>query len=425
MSVLDELPSPNPQRLAVRVAPRALRHIRAGHPWVFDHSIESTSLPGSPGDLAVVFDSKRNFAGIGLWDPNSPIRIRMLHAGKPRAIDDEFWAERIDATLALRSGLIHSAATTGMRLVHGENDLMPGFTVDRYDTTLVVKIYSEAWLPHLNDVLLVLLDRCGRAGLKIDRVVTRASRQVRSVMPDLDGAVVLGDEPSEPVVFLENGLKFYVDVVRGQKTGHFLDQRDNRLMVRSFAGGRRVLDVFSSTGGFSVNAAAGGATSVLSVDLSSSALYLAKKNMALNAELPAVAECDHDIEIGDAFEELVRLAHGGRRFDLVIVDPPSFAQREADRPNALRAYRRLADLAMALVAPRGLYLQSSCSSRITMEELREAVLDAADATGRRVEIQSEHGHAVDHPIGFEQGAYLKTIVVRFEPRAERGDAGRR
>ncbi|NLA37423.1 MAG: class I SAM-dependent rRNA methyltransferase [Actinobacteria bacterium] len=424
MSVLSELPPPNPARIAVRVAPRVLRHIRRGHPWVFDGGVTSVSAEGAPGDFAVIFDDDRKFAAIGLYDPNSPIRVRMLHAGKPRQIDDAFWAERIDAALALRRPLLDGSTTTGMRLIHGENDRLPGFTVDRYDTTLVVKLYSEAWLPHLNDVLLVLLDRCGHAGIKVDRVVLRASRQVRSVAPEIEGATVIGDEPDGPIEFLENGLRFLADVVHGQKTGHFLDQRDNRLMVRSMANGRRVLDVFACTGGFSVNAAAGGATEVTSVDLSSASLFVAKQNMALNLDHPGVAACDHQTLVADAFDAMVRLARDRRRFDLVIIDPPSFAHREADRRRALGAYRRLADLGMALVAPKGLYVQSSCSSRISTDELRETVLDAADATGRSVDIRAESTHALDHPIGFDEGAYLKTIALKFEPRGTRPERHR-
>src|SRR5262249_40378088 len=155
---------------------------------------------------------------------------------------------------------------------------------------------------------------------------------------------------------------FEADVVGGQKTGHFLDQRENRALVSSFAGGRRVLDVFACTGGFSVHAAAGGATEVTSVDLSRRSLDVASRNMALNADRPAVSACEHRFVVGDAFEEMTRLARRGEAFDLGVVDPPSFAHSERDRPGAIAAYGRLADLGLELPAPRGLYVQSSCSS---------------------------------------------------------------
>jgi 23S rRNA (cytosine1962-C5)-methyltransferase len=201
-------------------------------------------------------------------------------------------------------------------------------------------------------------------------------------------------------------------VVQGHKTGHFLDQRDNRLMVRGLATGARVLDVFACTGGFSVSAAAGGAVSVHAIDISRPALAAAEANMAANRHLPAVAACRFERTAGDAFVLLERLGRAGEQYDLVVVDPPSFAHRAADAERAVASYRRLTRLALPLVRPGGVLVQSSCSSRVDADTFVEAVEDEAWQRGIAVERQALTGHALDHPVTFREGAYLKTVVLR-------------
>ena len=380
---------------------------------MFDASITQQNHEGDPGDLAVVFGERREFVAIGLYDPASPIRIRLLHTGAPVTIDAAFWRERVDAALARRSELVTSAGTTGWRLLHGENDGFSGLVIDRYDGTLVVKIYSEAWYPHLADVLDAVLDVTAAAGLAVERVVVRLSRQLRGRESYglEDGSAVFGTAPEGPVPFLENGLRFEADVVAGQKTGHFLDQRDNRALVAAMGQDRRVLDVFACTGGFSVHAASGGATEVRSVDLSRRSLATAERNMEANRGLPRVAACHHEIEVGDAFDVMERLVAEEERYDLVIVDPPSFAHNRDDRANALDAYRRLAALGIELTAPRGTYMQSSCSSRIDAAEFGTLVREAVAKSGRRSQLRAETGHGVDHPVTFPQGALPQDGVL--------------
>jgi 23S rRNA (cytosine1962-C5)-methyltransferase len=418
MELPADLPTPPGARVAVRLTADALRQVRGGHPWVFASSITSAPEGPPPGALAVVFDDRRRFAAIGLYDPSSPIRVRILQRGEPRTIDGAFWRERIGAAIERRRELLSSTTTTGMRLVHGENDALPGLVVDRYERTLVLKLYAAAWCPHLPVVGEALLAACAAAGIEVERVVLRLSRELqRGERFGLSDSMVVHGPPVEgAVTFLENGLRFVADVVGGQKTGHFLDQRDNRAMVESFAAGRRVLDVFACTGGFTVHAAAGGAAHVTSVDLSRRSLDAVTRNLSANADRPQVAAAEHLSIVGDAFEVMARLVRSDERFDLVVVDPPSFAHRAADRPPALAAYRRLADLGVELTAPRGLYVQSSCSSRITADELGTVVRAAVHASGRRSELRTATGHPIDHPVGFAQGAYLKTVVHRLEPR---------
>lgn len=405
---LASLPHPADRRLAVRVTRDALRQLRGGSPWLYDGSITSVSHDGSPGDLAVVFDDQRNFAAIGLWDPASPIRVKVLHAGRPRQIDPSFWLDRVDAALDRRSGLLADESTNGYRIVHGENDGLPGLVVDRYDRSLVVKIYTPAWFPHLAAVVGALVERIGP-----ERIVVRLGRSVVAgeTFGIADGDTVVGLPPSGPVRFRERGLVLEADIELGQKTGHFLDQRDNRALVRSMAEGLDVLDVFASTGGFSLSAAAGGARSVHLIDQSAPAIETARRNIAHNRHLPEVRRCAVHATVGDAFEVLTRLASRDERFDLVVVDPPSFASNQGAVPRALAAYARLTRLALAVTKPGGTLVQCSCSSRVPTDEFVQAVLDAAASAGRDAHITRRTGHAVDHPIGFEHGEYLKAVYL--------------
>jgi len=397
--------------LAVRVSKDAARQIRGGHPWVFDASIVSVKPEGSAGDLAVVFDERRNFMAIGLYDPDSPIRIKVLHQGDPLSIDAAFWKNRFEAAIGRRAALLESSSTTGFRLVHGENDGLPGFVLDRYDNTLVIKLYSAAWLPHLAEIVAVI-----ESMLAPSSIVLRLARNVArgETGGHTDGSVLLGVLPDAPVIFRENGLRFEADVVRGPKTGSFLDQRDNRRRVRELSSGQRVLDVFSSAGGFTVHAAAGGATQVHSIDISQAALDATRRNLALNSERTSVSRCRHLVTTGDAFEVLAHLATRPERFGLVIVDPPSFASRQSQVPAALRAYARLSGMAVGLVARDGLLVQCSCSSRVTTEDFVSTIRSGAHQAGAKLEITARTGHPVDHPIGFAEGAYLKAVFARVQ-----------
>ena len=408
-----DLPGVPDKRLAVRLTPDAFRQVRGGHPWVFDRAIVSNSIPDAPpGALAVIFDSKRDFAGIGLWDPQSPIRIRMLHAGKPVQIDSAFWNGLVERALAHRSSL--GTETTGWRLLHGENDGVPGLIVDRYDSTLVCKVYSPCWLPHLEAVLDALQTQVApeRIVLRLGRLATQSVEIERAGL--IDGMVVSGEPVDGPIEFLENDLRFTADVLDGQKTGYFLDQRDNRQRLRDHIQAKpesntSVLDVFSCGGGFSVYAAAGGATLVHSVDISAPAISNAQEHMAMNSHLTGGAR--HEVTVGDAFEVMADLAAAGSRFDVVVVDPPSFASKESERHGAIRAYRKLADLATALVAPGGRLIQASCSARVTEDELYSTVTAAVRSHARAITSQEVHGHGVDHPISFPEGRYLKAVTL--------------
>ena len=413
---LLRVPRPSEKRLAARVTPDALRHIRSGHPWVFEESVTSISHEATAGDLAVIFDNDRKFVALALYDPDSPIQFRIIHVGKPTPIDADWWHATIRRAVDIRGPFTAAADADQLayRVLNGENDGVSGLIVDRYADVLVIKLYSAVWFPHLVKLVNALLDvtGCSAAVLRLAR-----NLQVRETFGLTDGDVIAGNVADGPVRFLEAGLAFDAHVRVGQKTGHFLDQRANRIRVGEMAAGRDVLDVFASTGGFSVHAAAGGAQSVHAVDLSAPTIAAAEHNMALNEGLDAVKSCTFTTEVGDAFEVMVNLARAGGTYDLVIVDPPSFAQRQANVDGALRAYTRLTHLALRLVRPGGTLMQASCSSRVSTEQFFDTVLDAAVAAGRSLTEIARTGHDIDHPVNFREGAYLKAGFWRVGPTA--------
>jgi 23S rRNA (cytosine1962-C5)-methyltransferase len=265
-------------RLRLRLTAAAEACIRSGHPWVFADSIREQNRGGKPGELAVIYDRQDRFLAVGLFDPLSPLRVRILHVGDPQQIDLEWWRKRFQEAVARRQGLF-DAQTTGYRLVHGESDGWPGFVLDRYQATLVLKVYTSAWLPRLTEIIALIAGE-----LPHERLVLRLSRNIQ--VPALaqfqlaDGQLLRGPELTEPVIFQETGLRFEADVLRGQKTGFFLDQRENRQLIERLTRGRTVLNAFSFSGGFSVYAARGGARSVTDLDISKHALEGAKRNFA-------------------------------------------------------------------------------------------------------------------------------------------------
>lgn len=409
---LANLPKPAEKRIALRVSPAAERAIRGGHPWLFDKAIRQQSHDGRSGDLAVIFDRKGRFLAIGLYAPASPIRVRILVQGKPTTIDADWFLYKLETAVEQRQPLLQTN-TTGYRLIHGENDGLPGLVIDRYGETLVVKLYTTAWVPHLQDVL-----RAATNILQPKRVVLRLSRFVQSQTDALfglsDGQIWGQPMRNEGVKFLENGLYFEADVVQGQKTGFFLDQRDNRARVEKLAEGKRVLNVFAYTGGFSLYAARGGAKEVVSLDISQPALANAMRNFKLNRANEAGAAAAHELLVGDAFLTMKQLVANGRRFEMVIIDPPAFAKRKEEVERAVAAYGRLVRLGLKLLRPGGVLVMASCSSRVSADQFFELVYKTALGVERPLQEIERTGHALDHPIAFPEGTYLKCLFA-FAP----------
>lgn len=402
-------PVKQPARLRLRISPAAETAVRSRHPWVFADSVQECNRPGQTGELAVIYDRKDKFLAVGLYDPDSPIRVRILHAGKPETIDAAWWQGRLQQALARRAGLF-DALTTGYRLIHGESDGWPGLVLDRYDATLVLKIYTAAWLPRLDEVLALL-----KAQVACERIVLRLSRNVQAEAERRDpgrgdGAVLLGTPPAGPVVFSENGVRFEADVLRGQKTGFFLDQRENRREVELLSRGRRVLNAFSFSGGFSVYAARGGATVVTDLDISAHALESANRNFALNRNHASVAACRHETVQADAFEWIEQAS---AQFDLVILDPPSLAKRAAESEGAVRAYEALNARGIQRLGRDGILVAGSCSAHVTADDFFNAVRRAAMKSGRKFTELKRVLHPPDHPAGFREAEYLKVIYLKF------------
>ncbi|MBL4704885.1 MAG: class I SAM-dependent methyltransferase, partial [Flavobacteriales bacterium] len=302
------IPDIKVKRIAIKLKPSAERMAKKSHPWVFEDSIIKQNQEGNPGDLAIIFDSKTNqFLACGLYDPDSPIRLKLLQFHESKQINKEWFAAKIDAAKKLRKSLLKTD-TNSYRLISGENDGFPGLIADVYADVLVIKLYSHIWFPYFNEIaeLLIAKSDCKTAVLRLSRNAQKTSRS----MGVHDGQVIYGELENQSVQFKEHGIWFSANVIKGHKTGHFLDHRYNRKYVGELAKGNKVLDVFSYAGGFSVHALVGGAKSVLSIDISAQALELAKENAQLN-----VHKGTHEVLKADTFEALQKFVEEKQKFD--------------------------------------------------------------------------------------------------------------
>lgn len=401
--------TPQSSRLKLRLTPAAEKAVRGGHPWVYAERIKSQNRDGQLGEMAVIYDRNNEFMAIGLFDPGSPIRVRVLHTGEPQTANETWWQKRLAEPVNHRLGMF-SADTTGYRVISGENDGWPGLVLDRFADTLVLKLYSGIWLGRLPEIVAQL-----QTLMQPERIVLRLSRNIQTLAQEqfdrTDGTILFGPDLQGQVVFQENGIRFESDVLKGQKTGFFLDQRENRQRVGELAAGKSVLNAFSFSGGFSLYAARGGARSVTDLDISVHALEAAKRNFALNEAVPEVKQSTHQCVQADAFQWV---ANTKERFDLVILDPPSLAKREMERPGAIDAYESLAVSGIRLLNANGILVAASCSAHVSRDEFFGAVLRAAQRCGRTFTELDRTGHPLDHPTTFPEAAYLKCIYLRFD-----------
>ncbi|PSG88405.1 class I SAM-dependent rRNA methyltransferase [Aurantibacter aestuarii] len=399
-------PNYQPKRLAVKLNAKGEQFVVKGHPWVFSDNIVKINDNAQSGDLAIIFGKNKNrVIGLGLYDANSPIRIKMLHSSTEKAeINADFFQQKIEIAFKKRADLLKTN-TNSYRLLFGENDGFPGLIADVYAEVLVVKIYSEIWLPYLQSILPSL-----QTTSNVKTVVIRLSRSLeQSKAHDLkNGEVVFGTLENEVVNFVEHDVNFSANVIKGHKTGYFLDHRANRKQVGEWSKGKTVLDVFSYAGGFSVHALYNDAKEVTSLDISKQALEIAVENGKLNTYKGI-----HKTIAGDAFEELKKLIKNKVTFDVVVIDPPSFAKQASEIDLAKKKYAQLAELGEKLTAKNGLLVLASCSSRV----LSQAFLDINSQTlakvNRPYKVELKTQHDLDHPIGFPEGAYLKCAYYRF------------
>jgi 23S rRNA (cytosine1962-C5)-methyltransferase len=403
---------------ALTLAKDLRQAIERGHPWIYDRAVARAPAGLQPGDLVAVMHGRERLA-VAYADPERAIAARVLDLDADARIDEHWVRERAARAGRCRRVNPTLTQTNAFRAIHGENDFMPGLVVDVYDDTGVVVFDGLAaavfWSPYLDAVLSGLattgLDLTGLWALPI-KAARGAASGAKGVQADRYAGAVRGHAPAEVIVIHEHGAEFEVDVRRGQKTGLFLDQRDNRRLVGQMAAGARVLNLFAYTGGFSVHAALGGARRVISVDSAAPAMAAAARNFARNGLDPE----QHQFVAGDAFAFLEQARDRGERHDLIILDPPSFAPSERARARGLSAYRTLNSLALAIVEPGGLFMSASCSSHVTEADLIGVVGQAALQSRRRVRILDIRGAASDHPVlpAFPEGRYLSFLVLYVE-----------
>lgn len=376
------------------------------HPWVFSGAIARLPKDIEEGDLVRVVTADGTVAGVGHYQIGS-IAVRML-SFEDEVIDSDFYARRLEQALALRQalGLARDDNNT-YRLVHGEGDFLPGLIVDIYGHTAVLQAHS----PGMHFARLDIAERLIELpGANIANVFYKSETTLpyKANLDPVDQYIVGHYDGS---VSTENGLQFNIDWLKGQKTGFFVDQRDNRALLAGYAHGRRVLNMFCYTGGFSVYALAGGATTVDSVDSSAKAIALTEANVTLNF---GDNETRHHAFAQDAFKFLDTMEDGA--YDLIVLDPPAFAKHRSAIPNALRGYQRLNAKAMAKAAPGTILFTFSCSQAVNREQFRLAVFSAAAQTGRRVRILHQLTQPADHPVNIyhPEGEYLKGLVLYIE-----------
>ena len=393
-----------PASLAIKLRASSEKIVKQGHPWIFSESIEKINKEGNAGDLAVLFDHRNNKVfGIGLYDPDSPIRIKMIHLGGPTKIDEEFFQKKISKAYQIRKPLLETD-TNAYRLIFGENDGLPGMIADIYNKIGVVKLYSSIWVPYLKMIVPAIAKIS-----QVESLVLRLSRNLQKMdIPLKEGEILFGNFDNTIVNFKEYGVHFQADLLLGHKTGFFLDHRTNRHKIGQLSKNKTVLDVFSYAGGFSVHALAGGAKEVTSLDFSKQALELAEQNARLNEH-----SGNHLTLAGDAFVLLKDLIKEKKQYDIVIIDPPSFAKSKKEIEVAKKKYAELAALGIQLTKRKGLLLLASCSSRISADEFLEVHREEFERLGTHYELEDFTQHDIDHPVGFEEGAYLKTGYYRI------------
>ncbi len=371
---------------SLTINPQLESALFSGHPWIYRDHLPKHDLQG--GEWVEVIAGKAR--AYGLYDERSPIAIRIFGTDEP---DKGMIANRVQSALELRAALF-DANTNAYRLISGEGDYLPGITVDKYRQFLVVQTYADSVDVLLPDVVKTLASSLRPKGIvqRVDGVLT----------------ALWGELPPPEITVLENGLKLIANLYEGQKTGLFLDHRDNRALISRFSNHKTVLNLFSYSGAFSLYAARGGATRVTSVDIAPAAIEDAKRNFEQNGFDPEL----HEFLAKDCFALLEAYAKEGRQFDLVILDPPSLARSKDNRFAAARAYKKLNTLALRCVRPGGLLATASCTSQISPEAFKGILSESALECKRHLQILQENGHAPDHPVSFTEGRYLKFVLAR-------------
>jgi 23S rRNA (cytosine1962-C5)-methyltransferase len=389
----------------VVLSPRKARPFYGRHPWVLDSAIARLDGDAADGDVVDLFADTGKFIARGIYNSRSRIRVRLYSWDATESLDESFWRRRLQDALALRRVLGYDDPAGAARLVYSESDGLSGLIVDRYADWLAVQVTSLGMATRLDQMIQLLVELTHPRGIFIrtEKGVAKAEGL------ELRDSLHWGQAPAGPVFIQENGLRFGLDLAEGQKTGFYLDQRENRRAAAGYLRSRRVLDMFCYSGGFALHAARlGGASEVLGFDSSKKAIALARANAELN-ELPAVR-----FEAADCFDALQALAAARERFGGVILDPPKFARSRGSVDEALRAYHRLNRLAVDVLEPGGILVTCSCSGHVTREDFLYMLLGVAQQTGRDIQVLEMRGAAADHPVSVTclENEYLKCFICR-------------
>lgn len=376
------------------------------HPWIFSGAIDSVKDVNTNGETVEIISGDGKFLGYGSFSPHSQISIRVLSFNPEDKIDREFIQHRIETASQFRNQIINSETTNAYRVINAESDFLPGLVVDKYRDFLVCQFLSagaEFWKKETIEILSNIFNPIG--------IFERSDIDVR----EKEGlqhskGIIYGNTPEEPIEILENGNKFFVDIKLGHKTGFYLDQRDNRKLLESFSSECEILNCFSYTGGFSVYAIKSGAIKVVNVDASADALSLAEKNFALNGIDSSKYENIQD----DVFKYLRKARDTNRQFDVIVLDPPKFAESVSQIEKAARGYKDINLLALKLLKKNGVLFTFSCSGHIVPDLFSKIIADAATDAGRDVHILKYLTQAPDHAMltNFPEGLYLKGLVCK-------------
>jgi 23S rRNA (cytosine1962-C5)-methyltransferase len=403
------LPAPSASGLPTATVirkPKRARPFFGRHPWVLDSAVQRVEGSPADGDVVDLATHDGTFVARGLWNAASRLRVRLYTFDPAVKLDDALWRARLEAAVALRRTLGLDDRAGAARLVNSEGDDLSGLIVDRYGDFLAVQVTALAMALRLETLADHLMELVGPRGILLRGAERGLSKLEGLQLPD---RLIRGAAPSGPIFVTEHGLKFGVDLTEGQKTGYYLDQRDNRHAAARYARGRRVLDMFCYSGGFAVAAAvAGGARSVLAVDSSAKAAALAKANADLNGAANVT------VETADAFEKLDALRAAGERFGMVVLDPPKFARSRAALDDALRAYHRINRVAIDMLEPGGVLVTCSCSGSVSREDFLQMLGGVAQRARRPLQILECRGAAPDHPVSASclEGEYLKCVIAR-------------
>lgn len=394
---------------AVRLKAGREKPVRQRHPWIFSGAIAAIPAKAADGAIVDVCDAHGAFLARGYLNRRSQIQVRLLTWDADEPIDAAFWRRRLQAALDLRAALPEVRGCTALRLVNAENDFLPGLTVDRLGDYLVLQAGTLAIDQRKQELATLLLELTGCQG-----VVERSDMAVRKLEGlSAQSGVLAGAPPPERVEVVEDGLVFAVDLLHGQKTGFYSDQRANRRRVAAYCAGKRVLNAFSYTGAFALHALRSGATHVTNLDSSLDALMLAEANLRRNGFDP-----DRQAEniVGDVFQVLRDWdAAGVADFDVIILDPPKFAQNQSAVERALRGYKEINRLALRLLRPGGVLATFSCSGLVSADLFQKVVFGAAVDANRATQVLETLRQSADHPVAltFPEGEYLKGLIVRI------------